>query len=77
MRTFYTLRVFSNITDKCLADFESPVIPHVGESFYLDGDETLYRINDVMYCNLDNLEMIDLIVSEDRSYDHLYEEEER
>lgn len=76
MRTFYNLRVFTNITDRCIADFESPVIPHVGESLYLEGDETLYRINDVMYCDLNNLEMIDLIVSKYRSYDHLYEEEE-
>lgn len=76
MKTLYNLRVFTNIQDKCITDFESPVIPHVGESFYLDGDETLYRINDVMYCNLDNLEMIDLIVSADHSYDRLYEEEE-
>ena len=73
MKTLYNLRVFTNIQDKCIADFESPIVPHIGESFCL---ETLYRINDVMYCDLDNLEMIDLIVSADHSYNCLYEEEE-
>lgn len=76
MKTLYNLRVFTNIQDKCIADFESPIVPHIGESFYLEGDETLYRINDVMYCDLDNLEMIELIVSADHSYNCLYEEEE-
>lgn len=76
MKTLYNLRVFTNIRGKCIADFESPVVPHVGESFYLAEDDKLYRINDVMYSDLNDLVTIDIIASVDNSYDALYESDE-
>lgn len=76
MKTLYNLRVFSDITSKCIADFESPIIPHVGESFYLAGEDNLYRVNDIMYSDLDDLVTIDIIANIDKSYDALYEDKE-
>lgn len=60
----YLIRLFKDLSDSCFIEINAPIVPHIGESFFLSAIDGWFLVKEVIYNDLDKLYMIDMVVKE-------------